>query len=487
MKIPPRATSLTLLALAVATAQAARPSVEEILRKNVGKRYWYGLYLQGQKAGYAMTEAVEGRFADQPAVVFRMLAHMKITALGQRQEVEVDQRRTYLRTGPLRKVTSRFKTAASDVQVTGVVRGDKLLVTSRMGALKSEKEFPAPKETLEDFVAASMLVTADAKIGDEVRIHQFDPTVLKDLEAIITLVERKTITFNGVRTPVFVLENRIPALNVQTTMIVDSEGVPLEATLENLFVMRLEPEAQAKDIRYSSDLVRMGCVRLDPHPKNIAALRSARFSFQGIPDRNLLINDRRQKWTRLDDTTYLVTTRLMGVEKSARLPVDRERFADFLKPTLFVHSDDPRIKALAAKIVGGERDAYPAARKIRSWVYKNLRKVGTAALSNAVETLQARSGDCTEHTVLFVALARAAGIPAREVAGITCIEGGKGFYFHAWPEVWAGEWVAMDPTLGQDVADPTHIKFAEGGGEQLFKIVGLFGRMKAKYLPEHAP
>ena len=473
---------LLAVVLMGARAFAAKPTVEEILRKSIGERYWYGLYLQGQKAGYAMTEARAERFEDQPAVVFRMVAHMKITALGQRQDVEVVQSRLYLRSGPLRKVTSRFKTDASDVEVVGVVRGDKLMVTSRMGALENKKEFPAPKETLQDFVAASLLVRPDAKVGEEVRISQFDPTVLKDLEAIITLVERKTITFNGVRTPVFVLENRIPALNVETKMIVDPDGVPLEATLENLFVMRLEPEAQAKDIRYSSDLIRMGCVRLDPHPKNLAALRSATFTFQGIPEPKLLINDRRQKWSAQGDGTYLVAVRAAGVQKPASLPVDRARFAEQLKPTLFIQSDHPKIRALAAKIVGGERNAYEAAKRICSWVYKNLRKVGTAALSNAVETLERKAGDCTEHTVLFVALARAAGIPAREAAGITCIEGGEGFYFHAWPEVWVGEWVAMDPTLGQDIADPTHIKFAQGGGEQLFRIVGLFGRMKATYL-----
>ena len=28
------------------------------------------------------------------------------------------------------------------------------------------------------------------------------------------------------------------------------------------------------------------------------------------------------------------------------------------------------------------------------------------------------------------------------------------FYYHAWPEVWLGEWVAVDPTLGQAPPPP---------------------------------
>jgi transglutaminase-like putative cysteine protease len=132
--------------------------------------------------------------------------------------------------------------------------------------------------------------------------------------------------------------------------------------------------------------------------------------------------------------------------------------------------------------VGDETDAFQAAKRICRWVDTNIRDVGTAALSNAVETLKSRQGDCTEHTVLFVALARAVGIPARECAGIVAIEGGEGLYYHAWPEVWVGEWVAMDPTLHQIVADATHLKFAHGGAEQLTRIIGLFGRLKAKVL-----
>ena len=82
--------------------------------------------------------------------------------------------------------------------------------------------------------------------------------------------------------------------------------------------------------------------------------------------------------------------------------------------------------------------------------------------------------------------ARAAGIPAREVAGVTAIDRGEGLYYHAWPEVWVGEWIALDPTLGQDAADATHIKFAVGGADQLFRIIALFGKIKAKVVKEAA-
>ena len=58
------------------------------------------------------------------------------------------------------------------------------------------------------------------------------------------------------------------------------------------------------------------------------------------------------------------------------------------------------------------------------------------SIPNALEVLQSKKGDCNEHTVLFNAFARAAGIPAKTVVGVVYLRGA--FYYHAWSEVWLG-------------------------------------------------
>lgn len=478
--------TLTCALTLTAIATAGEPDLEAALKEVLGQKNWYGIYLKGEKTGYALTEVVETKAGEEPAVQFRMRARIKITALGQKQDLRVDESRVFLRTGPLHSVSSRFWTQASDVEATAVVQGAKLLLTTRMGALRKQKELPATKESLADALAADRLTEPDAKIGDTITIRQFEPTLQKEIEAVLTLKQRKRITFNGVPTAVSVIEAKLAGLGVSTDTFVDEKGTVLEMTVEGMFNLRLEPEKQAKDIRYSSDLIRMGCVRLDPAPKRVAQIRRLRLQITGITDRKLLVDDGRQKWTAQADGSHVVDSRAPAFDgtKAATLPVDAKKFAQELAATTFVQSDDARVQKLAATIVGNERNSYAAARKIGRWVYRNLKKVGTAALSNAVETLASKSGDCTEHTVLFVALARAAGIPAREVAGVTAIERGEGLYYHAWPEVWVGEWVAMDPTLGQDMADATHIKFAVGGAEQLFRITALFGRIEARIVPD---
>ncbi|MBK6519922.1 MAG: hypothetical protein IPM79_33970 [Polyangiaceae bacterium] len=159
------------------------------------------------------------------------------------------------------------------------------------------------------------------------------------------------------------------------------------------------------------------------------------------------------------------------------LPAD---ISKYLGPTAMSQSTDPEIVARAKEIVGAEGDSKLAARKIVAWVNKNLaKKDGTRGAASAVETMKSKHGDCTEHTALVVALARAAGIPARSASGIVLIPGTKiqGGY-HAWPELWIGEWVVMDAALGTLDVGPSYLwlGYSEPGepnkGSKLSRLVG---------------
>ena len=91
-----------------------------------------------------------------------------------------------------------------------------------------------------------------------------------------------------------------------------------------------------------------------------------------------------------------------------------------------------------------------------------------------------KAGDCTEHTLLFTTLARAAGIPARQVGGLVYVGGDDpSFGCHAWSEIHDGkQWVTVDPTFNQVYIDPTHIKFSEGADDRSYSNVE--GKLKVK-------
>jgi len=109
-----------------------------------------------------------------------------------------------------------------------------------------------------------------------------------------------------------------------------------------------------------------------------------------------------------------------------------------------------------------------------------VRKEVTVGIPSALHVLHTRTGDCNEHTQLFVAIARAAGIPTRIAAGLAYVDGK--FYYHAWPEVRLRDWVAVDPTFGQFPADAAHLRFVTGGLARQADLIKLVGNLRIQVL-----
>lgn len=152
-------------------------------------------------------------------------------------------------------------------------------------------------------------------------------------------------------------------------------------------------------------------------------------------------------------------------KKAAKRPVTDPKVKVFLKETPYEPLSDERLVAVVERVTAGAPDVWSAAKAINRFVHKHISNKSLArAFATATEALESREGDCTEHAVLFSALAKIAGIPTKLVTGLVYVGGRTPvFGYHEWVEVWTGSgWVAMDPTFGQDLADATHIKFTEG-------------------------
>ena len=152
-----------------------------------------------------------------------------------------------------------------------------------------------------------------------------------------------------------------------------------------------------------------------------------------------------------------------------------------LRPAPLIQSDHPRILEQARRIAGNRTNPAEVAHRLNDWVYREVRKDITLSVPSALQVLDAMQGDCNEHTVLYVALARALGLPARTAVGLVHVRGS--FYYHAWPEVWLGNaWVAVDPTLGQFPADAAHLRFLVGGLARQVELIRLIGRLGLEVL-----
>ena len=164
--------------------------------------------------------------------------------------------------------------------------------------------------------------------------------------------------------------------------------------------------------------------------------------------------------------------------------LDRD-LARYLAPEPFIESDAPEIVAEAELAVRQVSGARARAEALTRRVNAMLEKKPTISLPSAREVLRTKIGDCNEHTALYVAMARAIGIPARIDVGLALVRGA--FYYHAWPEVYitegrTGYWLPVDPTFNQFPADATHLRLARGGLDKQAAIIPLIGRLKITVL-----
>lgn len=105
--------------------------------------------------------------------------------------------------------------------------------------------------------------------------------------------------------------------------------------------------------------------------------------------------------------------------KTVSYPAEVKRF---LEPTAHIPTDGV-VKKTADKIVGKEKDPLKKARMIYEWTTANMFRdnaVIGCGVGDAGKTLESGhlGGKCTDISSVFVALMRAAGIPAREMFGI---------------------------------------------------------------------
>lgn len=150
-------------------------------------------------------------------------------------------------------------------------------------------------------------------------------------------------------------------------------------------------------------------------------------------------------------------------------------------PTSYIPYNAPEIITKAGEITRKETTAWRKAVAILDWVDRNVYDGYSLVAHNAFDILKNPSGDCTEHTLLFLGLTRAAGIPSRGVVGLVYIEEMGGFAAHQWAEINIGNtWVAMDPTLGQEMADVTHLPFVYSDRPAVGKMTDILQSIKIK-------
>ena len=436
-----------------------------------------------------------------------------IEALGSVQRTQLVTETRLSRDFRLRSFTASLTSPAGAFRASGTVQGDSVLameiVTGANAPQRSRIRLDRPI-TLSSLLPLELAVGRRLEVGRTYTIRLFDPMLMQAQETEVRILAESTLVVPDSARFDSTAGQWVPARNdtvrawkvsqqyggIGIASWVDQQGRVVSATSPVGFRMeRTAFELAVENWRRTRGAARpaggrgedviaataiAANVELQP-----AALAELRVVLRNVSLEGFDLSGGRQQL--LGDT--LVVRREAGVALTAppaaqprglldQLPIRDTALNAELAAEPLVQSNDPRIQAQARLIAGREHRAGPVAELLTHWVYDNLEKKITISVPSALQVLEDRSGDCNEHTVLYVALARALGLPARTAAGVVYLRGH--FYYHAWPEVWLGQWVAVDPTFNQYPADASHLRFVVGGLARQVELLRLIGRLGLK-------
>jgi transglutaminase-like putative cysteine protease len=143
---------------------------------------------------------------------------------------------------------------------------------------------------------------------------------------------------------------------------------------------------------------------------------------------------------------------------------------------LLVPSDAPTVRATASQAAGDAVGAEARARALLAWTSREIASRPADETPDALAALADRRAGEVARSLLYVALARAQGIPARVVSGARR-DTSAGWVPRVWSEVHTDSWVAVDPVTGDWPADTSLVRLRTGGSGHPLELAGLVARL----------
>jgi transglutaminase-like putative cysteine protease len=470
MPHPRRLWLLLILALLLGYAPAARAQEEKLYRPELTAKHfdnllrteWYGVYLKNDKTGkddkigYVRSE--RKRVGDR--IIDNSSTALKLLSFKQKTELSTLDTRTFEAAAPYRLLSAKnvVKNGPIEIKTALTWNADKggYEFVHEVGGEKRTELRKDIDYTLADAWATEVWVQQGPKVGDTIVSRSFDAEQQKmDLQTDKLLSSKRSLV-EGVDVRFFEVESVSKLRQLPQINRYDDQGVALSARIA-IFELRRESEEQAKDTKYSQDLFVLGLAKLDKGLGQTDKLTELVIEVDG-KEAGVFEDGPRQSVIAGDNGNRLVKLgKKYGKEQKATDAEIKEALAE----TNNYPISHPKIKKLAEEAIAGAKSDAEKVEKLVAFVHEFVKPSLSADTPNIHNLLEKKKGDCKSYALLFNNLARAAGVPAREVSGLVyCGDEVKAFGGHAWNEVvLGGVWVPIDASRGQTEVDVTHISF----------------------------
>ncbi|UCG12930.1 MAG: transglutaminase domain-containing protein [Deltaproteobacteria bacterium] len=449
------------------------PEVKQLAEQEY-KEEWFAIFQNGLRAGYSHTRLRPER--DGYALHEELF--LRLDFLDEIQDVFSTIEAQLAPDFSVRSFAFRLQAGLISFRLNGRVDDGQLTLVSTMAGQEQSQQLPLSQPIYLGSGMKSFVCEQKLQVGNTYRLMLFDPATMSRTAVPVHVEARETIRVRSRNLEAYRVVTEFHGIKLRTWISPYGELLKEEGFL-GMTMVRTDGEDALRSLTEATaaELVREAAVVPDRAIGKPRKLTRVRLRIKGITGDDWDLTGGRQWWNK--DELTIVRESVQEIP-SVSIPWNRSEMARDLQPDLLIQSDTREIREQAAAIVDGERDGLRATVLLSDWVYDYLEKRPTLSIPNALEVYKRRAGDCNEHSVLFAALARAVGIPTRIAAGLVYVDGR--FFYHAWNEVFVGEWVAVDSLMNQVPADPTHVRLVIGNLDRQVQLVRVIGRLRIQVL-----
>jgi len=457
--------------------QADAPFIQ-FIEKNHGTD-WYGIYLQEGRVGYLKSTAGREKGPNGTIYKIQLSGIIHVPSQEETSEMKIHMDASFNTHPPysLIRYSDRmmYKDDISETKIIKTSNGYE--ASNTQGRETRTHMIGALEYSLKDYTAVQRWITQDPKESAKIKYPylNLETLTLEENTSRITGIHKTIIS--GVKTSYYnVVTTGFDGLEVREKF--GADGRPYRIVLGGGFECRLEPQSLATNI--DINLFLRNTVSINRPLGDSEKVTLLKLSLDNTSGAFLDDAPGQLVTHNPDNGSVIVTVNSKGIPY---VNATREEIEKYLAATIDIPANHPKIICLAHNAVGDAGTSSEKLSRLVKFVYQYIEDDYTANPLTVMDIIEKKKGDCSEHSKLFTAMARAVGIPCRTVGGLVYLgDEFQEFGLHAWNEVVIdGIWIPVDPTWGQTLVDATHIRFSVDISKE-WEVMAVIPKMKIEVL-----
>lgn len=428
--------------------------------KNSLGEHWYEVIYSGLRVGRAKRERSIGMRKGKPVYQVILNEEVRLQILGTTNDIKRYEEKIFSSEHPYSLLSYKYEENSEgnklSVQIRRTGPGE-FECTIAKGKRRGRQTLYGQYFTLEDELDLEMWLQVEPDIGESDSFYQLIPGMLEMVVVTATVQDITGEQVDGEEIKMYEIHTTKDDARLGHFKFAENGQLFFMSGLElsEYYLRKQKPPLPASD---SVDIYTHNIVPITQTIGILDKIKSLKLTISG-PSVELLETSPGQQVTcsAKGDRCQVI----IGGENSRDIVLKAD-IAKYSEATPRIMSDHPDVVRMAKEAVGDATLINERIEKLVQYVGEYLS--GEYVFNtNIIDLLKDKKGDCSEHALLFVALARSLDIPCREVSGLIYMgDWCQGFGLHGWNEVIVdGQWQGVDASHDSNVLRPIYIRFPD--------------------------